>query len=709
MQTEKATEFTSVFCALLSLLIGSPLAAAEEDGNIVTSTAPTAQKEMSNLLNSLSAAKTIKPANDAEEVSASTTAQDSPKRSKKETSEFNSDAIPLTFQNTESTKFSDPLPDSATGEKSTDESGTTTSSAVRKPRAPRVQTLRLSSRSPGIPFRTERKAEKTTEPEKPRNPIAKLIIGDRADHSLPTHHGESGFPGLFRSNSKKKLTKRHLDEPSKVDYSPFRVETKDHDADESDHGHSLGLSEKVVPFTEYGKNLTKRKKTLTEIIEDNHFPENIERLDKIAERPLDDVDMELPERKTLFGSDRFLSPGPIDPGVTMASGATWRPSFMLFGDLRTGIQSYEAAGGGRINEWANRLNIYGNLTLTSTERLLIGFRPLDEDGVFTGLAGGQGLRDDGFQNGLDLEPSTFFFEGYLDELFPFLDPNDFKGNDFGFSFGRQPFSLQDGIMANDDIDALAITKHNMFLLGSSNARVSAWFGFSEINRGDNLRDSSARLFALDAALDYQNNTIEADIVYVDGSSEHSGDGLYFGLGHITQLGYWNSTFRVNRSFALDQDTAAIDDGWLLTHQIGRAMRQSEDIFTMSSFAEIGNYTSVARGPENGGSLGGFSLLHRAVGLGYYGSALSEELGDQAGQIFSFQHYLDDDAQSQLLYAAGYSVGFDENAGPDLTGALGVQYQKNISTHTVWRMGGFGTITDEGDKGFGIRTELQRKF
>ena len=285
----------------------------------------------------------------------------------------------------------------------------------------------------------------------------------------------------------------------------------------------------------------------------------------------------------------------------------------------------------------------------------------------------------------------------------------FKDNDFGFSFGRQPFSLQDGIMANDDLDALALTKHNMFLLGSSNARVSAWFGFSEINRGDNIRDSSARLFALDAALDYPKHTIEANIAYVDGSSRSGGDGLYLGLGHITQLGYWNSTFRVNQSFAMNRRTAAIDDGTLLTHQIGRAMRQSEDIFTMSSFAEFGNYTSVGRGPENGGSLGGFSLLQRAVGLGYYGRALSEEPGDQAGQVFSFQHYLDEDAQSQILYAAGYSLGLDVNTGADITGALGVQYQKNLSTHTVWRIGGFGTVTDEGEKGFGIRTELERKF
>ncbi|MDF1739383.1 MAG: hypothetical protein P1U86_09505 [Verrucomicrobiales bacterium] len=678
MTTLRTKGIIPLFFAALSISFWSLPGIADEE-----TASPANPGVISFRLNSLSPAKAVPSAPETDAGTSATTAQRSPRVPKRESFKLSANA-------------------------STADSGITETSAERKPLEVKSQTLRLSSRSPGIEFRGHKKTANPPASQKTRGPIATLLNNVAPQESPATRLGDSVSPGLFKGHGKRNHQRSRLEEPSKLDQSPFRVESKS-DLGESHDGHSLGLSEEVIPFTEYGLDLTKRKKTLTEVIEDKHFPENIERLEQIAERPLDDVDMEIPERKTLFGNDRFLSPGPIDKGVTVPSGATWRPSFMLFGDLRTGIQSYESAGGGRINEWANRLDIYGNLTLTSTERLLIGFRPLDEDGIYTGVAGGSGLRKDGFQNGLDLEPHTFFFEGYLDELFPFLDPDDFKGNDYGFSFGRQPFSLQDGIMANDDIDAFAITKHNMFLLGSSNARVSAWFGFNEINRGDNLRDSSARLFALDGAFDYPKNTIEADIAYVDGSSGHGGDGLYFGLGHITQLGYWNSTFRVNRSFAMNRNTAAIDDGWLLTHQLGRAMRQSEDIFTMSSFAEFGNYTSVARGPENGGSLGGFSLLHRAVGLGHYGSALSEESGDQAGQIFSYQHYLDEDAQSQLLYAAGYSAGFDDNTGPDFTAALGIQYQKNVFTHTVWRIGGFGTITDEGDKGFGIRTELQRKF
>ncbi|MEM7515613.1 MAG: hypothetical protein AAF368_01635 [Planctomycetota bacterium] len=165
-----------------------------------------------------------------------------------------------------------------------------------------------------------------------------------------------------------------------------------------DSGHSLGLIDEVVPFEEFGAELTDRERTLTEVIDDSLFPENLAREAILEARPVDDVETEIPERRSIFGNDRFLSPGPIDEGIVLPTGATWRPSFLIFGNLRSAVQSYEGVGGERSTEWANRLDIFGNLYLSSTERFLIGFRPLDEEGVFTGFAGGPGIGDDGFQN-----------------------------------------------------------------------------------------------------------------------------------------------------------------------------------------------------------------------------------------------------------------------------------------------------------------------
>ena len=472
--------------------------------------------------------------------------------------------------------------------------------------------------------------------------------------------------------------------------------------------HSLGLSDEVVPYEEFGKDLTQRQRLLTEVIDDSLFPENIDRSEMLGARQPNDMDTELPERRSLFGHDRFLSPGPIDPGFETKTGARWRPSFMIFGNLRSAVQSYEPAGGPRTTEWANRLDIFGNLSLTSTERFLIGFRPLDNEGNFTGFAGGPGAVDDGFVNGFDAVPSTFFFEGYLDELFPNLDPHDSRNLDYGISIGRQPILLQDGILANDDIDSIGITKHNLFRMNASATRISAFVGFHDVHRNDNIRDSSARFFALSGCLDYPNMTLEVDGAYVAGDEDSGGDVAFFGLGHLAQLGYWHSTFRANASFAMNSRNAkAAADGWLLTHQLSRTLPFNDDVLTLSSFFEFGDYTSAARGPATGGPLGNFSLLHQAVGIGTYGPAIDNDFDNQVGGSVSYQHFFDDDEYRQIIASLGGSGSTD--GGNDTTGALVLQYQQALSENLLLAVGGFGSVTTENDKGFGARTELTRKF
>lgn len=472
--------------------------------------------------------------------------------------------------------------------------------------------------------------------------------------------------------------------------------------------HALRLSDEAIPFEDFGKDLPRRPRTITEVVDDSLFPENVERRKLLQARPLNDRHTEVPERESLFGRDRFLAAGPVDSGIQLDTGARWRPSFLSFGTFRSAGQSYEAAGGKRATEWANRLDLFGNLYLTSTERLLVGFRPLDDEGVFTGVAGGPGTRREGFTNGLNFEPTTFFFEGFFDELFPNLDPGDHRGLDFGFSVGRQPIFLQDGILADDSIDSIGITKHNLFRMNASASRISAFAGFNELHRNDNRRDSSARFFALSGTFDYPGMTLELDAAYVNGSAARGGDGAYFGIGHLAQLGYWHSTSRLNASFAMNsRNTDAVADGWLLTHQLSRTLPFNEDVLTFSTFYEIDNYTSAARGPATGGPLGGFSLLHRAVGIGTYGPPIETGAGDLFGLGVSYQHFFDEEESRQVLIALGGSGR--TGSGDEFTSALALHYQQALTHNLIWSVGGFASVTDEGDKGFGARTELLRKF
>lgn len=64
-----------------------------------------------------------------------------------------------------------------------------------------------------------------------------------------------------------------------------------------DHTHTLGLSDEVVPFEEFGADLAPRQPTLTEVIDDALFPENRERQEMLQARALDDVTTKIPERR----------------------------------------------------------------------------------------------------------------------------------------------------------------------------------------------------------------------------------------------------------------------------------------------------------------------------------------------------------------------------------------------------------------------------
>ena len=88
---------------------------------------------------------------------------------------------------------------------------------------------------------------------------------------------------------------------------------------------------------------------------------------------------ELPQRpKPLLElGDRFLGRGAISKGVLLPTGATWQPSFLAWGRLRTAVQA-ERRGGATISEWANGLDLNGQLSLTPTERLVVSFRPWRE-------------------------------------------------------------------------------------------------------------------------------------------------------------------------------------------------------------------------------------------------------------------------------------------------------------------------------------------
>ncbi len=243
--------------------------------------------------------------------------------------------------------------------------------------------------------------------------------------------------------------------------------------------------------------------------------------------------------------DRFFGAGRLQRGIELPTGEVVTPDFTVFGTYRSALQAYHdplAASGPPQHsssnetrgEWANRLDLFGNLQLSGTERLLIGLRPLD-NGVFArpALAKYTGYQfspegTEGWVYKFNARPTTLFFEGELGQIFPGLDPMGTQPTDIGFSVGLQPLLYQDGLLLDDDITALGITRNTILPHGASNAQVTALFAWDQINRGDGINHGDRLLLGLSTNADFHPTTWNFDVFYVQGDSAVSG-GIYAGL------------------------------------------------------------------------------------------------------------------------------------------------------------------------------------
>jgi len=469
---------------------------------------------------------------------------------------------------------------------------------------------------------------------------------------------------------------------------------------------NLLLKETIVPWTELGKDFMDRPAPVTEVIEDLVFKSNRDRKKIIAARNLSGEDLEAPDRKTLFGANPFLGRGKISPGFTIPTGAVWQPVTIIYGEMRTAIQSY-SNGLADVNEWVNRFDLFGNIYLTPTERIHFGFRPLDRDGRFTGYR----FRGDGTEDIMDHfngNVRTLYFEGDFGELFPNLDPTDKRRLDYGFAVGRMPIVYQDGLLLNDVIDAIGITRSSMFLFGASAARATALFAWDQIHRGNNRRDFDARLYAISYAADYTASTYEIEAIYVDGGTPSGGDGFFAGIGQTRRFGKINSTLRAAFSWALDNETAAIGTGSVYFHQLSRTMNYNDDIAYLDAFLSVDNFTSAARDPAVGGPLGATGVLFEAVGLGGYGAALGN--GTSTGSVgfsLGYQHFFDDEKKRQLVAEIGSRW---HTQSPGRSGyAAGLRYQQALNQHSILRADSFIGQFDDGQTGQGFRCELSFRF
>lgn len=410
---------------------------------------------------------------------------------------------------------------------------------------------------------------------------------------------------------------------------------------------------------------------------------------------------------------RFLDTGTLDPGIELPTGAVWQPQFMVFGTARSAVQTFhDGASDITFTEWASRLDLFGNLQLSGTERILIGMRPLDRGTRFSGYYFNPDEADinEGWHGELNAQITTLFFEGDFGEVFPNLDPDDSGRTDIGFSIGRQPLFYQEGILINDTIDAVGITKNNIQAPGFSNLQLTFLYGWANINRDDNNRKSDQHLFGLFTEADYEGSTFNLDLVYVyDAEDDPRVDqsSFHWGASAVQRIGEMNAAFRFFGSYTAEEDSAAASEGHLLFTELSWVPHGTKDNMYVNGFVGFDEFSSAARDEDTGGPLGRVGVLFAAVGVGRYGAPLGNRADDSYGAALGYQKFFGTFKRSQLVLEAGFRNGISEDE--PFSAALGASYQQALGQRTVLRVDTFIAGGEERGPSYGIRAEMLFQF
>ena len=417
------------------------------------------------------------------------------------------------------------------------------------------------------------------------------------------------------------------------------------------------------------------------------------KLDTFPERPAPLLEL---------GPD-FLSTGPIDGGFTLPTGAVWQPSLIVFGTYRSALQTFDD-GDTTFTEWANTLNIFANLQLSGTERILFGMRPLESSGEFVGYNFNPD-EDEGWQDEFSERITSFFFEGDFGEIFPGLDPDDRHSLDWGFSVGRQPIFFQEGMLINDTLDSVGVTRNTVLFDEGSDWRTTFLWAWNDIDRDHNREAGEANLYGVFNEIDVPRSTINADVVWVDDPDGRT-DGLFFALSAVQRLGTVNTAFRILNSTALHDDTPACSDGTLLFGEVSWTPHFTHDIAYVNAFIGFDEFSSAARDPLAGGPLGRVGILYEAVGLGRYGAPLGNDADESFGLAAGYQMFLDG-ARRQITFEIGARNDMDDSDRG--AAAAGVSVQQAIGRRAILRTDAFAAAHEHDGPGWGLRLELLIKF
>jgi hypothetical protein len=388
------------------------------------------------------------------------------------------------------------------------------------------------------------------------------------------------------------------------------------------------------------------------------------------------------------------------------------PGLAVYGDWRTAV-AYNGNNGKDIAQIATRLNIDIDLKITGTERIHAFFTPIQDDNVkFTRFEFGGGDGDEQFNDELDPEPQTLFFEGDFGSLY-----SGFSGKeasfDLPFTAGLYPLFLQNGIWANDAIlgGAVTLPAKNSAALGLANFDITFFAAFDNVDNAGNIavNEDDNPLYGVTAFVDAFDGFVETGYGLIQGRNELDGLLTHFLTVAYTRR-YYNTLSNSTRLFAnvanVSEDQ---NDGFAIISENSLISGLPSTLVPYANFfVGVGNPQPLVDG-NNAGIL-------KNVGINFETDALTgypklDDTGSNAfGGAMGLQYLFNLDQQIVFEVAMVQPFEDDGIGAQDAQFGFGVRYQIPINRAWLFRADAtYQTLESIDEDNFGMRAEIRRKF
>ena len=397
--------------------------------------------------------------------------------------------------------------------------------------------------------------------------------------------------------------------------------------------------------------------------------------------------------------------GQLSPGIELPTGAVWQPALWIYGSQRIALLTTDGdrrtRRGGDHSEVMARMDLFANLQLSGTERILAHVRPMDRKGQFAGRLLGPDSAESGWKTEWDADFETVFFEGDLGEMFPLLDLHDSGSGDLAFVVGRFPVEFQNGYLVRDEMTAVGFAQDNMQMEGSSGIRIAGLWAFDHVNEPTTMPDErDVDLFGLFIEGDFPWGLLELDVAGTV-AGEERGKQINAGVGWTGHIARNNYSVHANVSRHYDQSAEVEQvkdfDGALLVVGYSTEVNLRRDLLYATGYWAEGDFGRIASNATP--PLGPVGLSFAGVGLGGYRPALWPRPLDSAGFAVGYQMFFNEERTNWVVEVAHRQDLAKDDAFGDTSGlALTTRVQQKLFEHLMLQLDAYYAIHSDDGRG-----------